>query len=108
MAGTEIHVDPTKLRQAASEIDKVHGSYRTYLEQAAAESQKLKGVWTGEAATAYLTSFESIKANCETYLETLRLTSKSLYETADTYEQSVKNITSQIENMPKLPSNTMR
>ncbi len=108
MAGSEITVNHVKLRESAAEIDRIYSSYRSYLEEAAAETQKLKGVWTGEAATAFLTSFQTVKTNCDNYLETLRLTSRALYDTADNYEQSVKNITAQAENLPKLPGNTMR
>ncbi len=108
MASSEITVNPQRLRQAAQELDKVYGTYRSNMEQAGTETQKLRDVWTGPAATAYYTSFEGIKKNCENYLQTLSKTIKALYDTADAYERSEKEITDAAENLPKLPSNTMR
>ncbi len=108
MASTEINVDPKLLRQDAQEMQKIYTKYRSNLEQVAAENQRLKEFWTGAAATAYLTSFSAIKANCDNYMQTLNATITALYEAADNYEQSEKAIKAEADNMPKLPGNTMR
>ncbi len=108
MAGTEINVDPKILRECAQSLQKVSTSYKTYFEQATQQNQRLKDIWQGAAATAYITNFQNAKAKCDSYLQTLETMVHSMYESADAYEQNINAAKAEIENLPKLPSNTMR
>ena len=108
MAANEITANPAELRKYADEIGKCHTTYRTSLYNSKGQIDSLKGVWTGEAATAFNASFQNLLNKCNEGLETLGRMVNALYESADAYERTEKAVQSEASKMPKLPNNTMR
>jgi len=108
MAANEIKANPAELRKYAEEINKCHASYRTNLFNAKDQIESLRGVWTGDAAATFNTSFQQLLARCGDGLETLGRMVNALYESADAYERNEKAVQSEASKMPKLPNNTMR
>ncbi len=104
----ELRVSPEELRKYASEMERIQKTYTTLISQAEDETKKLKTLWTGEAADQYMSSFNSVKATCSEYIETLKATITSLNETADNYERNIQQVKSAAEDLPKLSSNPMR
>ena len=105
---TEITANPVELRKCADEIGKCHTVYRNSLYTSKSQVDSLKGVWTGDAATAFSASFQQLLDRCSEGLETLARMENALYESADAYERNEKEIADEASNMPKLPNNTMR
>lgn len=108
MAANEMVINPTELRKYADEIGKCHTSYRTSLYGSKGQIDSLKGVWTGEAAEAFSSSFQKLLDRCAEGLETLGRMENALYESADAYERNEKSVKDEASKMPKLPTNTMR
>jgi len=108
MAENDIKVNPAELRKYADEIGKCHTTYRSSLYGSKGQVDSLKGVWTGDAATAFNASFQQLLNKCDEGLQTLGRMVNALYESADTYERNEKAVQSEASKMPKLPNNTMR
>ena len=108
MAANEITANPAELRRYADEIGKCHTAYRTSLYTSKSQVDSLKGVWTGDAATAFNASFQQLLNKCDEGLQTLGRMVNALYESADAYERNEKAVQSEASKMPKLPNNTMR
>lgn len=104
----EITANPVELRKYADEIGKCHTTYRTNLYSAKGQVDSLKGVWTGDASTAFNAGFQQLLDKCNEGLETLGRMVNALYESADAYERNEKAVQSEASKMPKLPNNTMR
>ncbi len=107
MSESEIKIDVAKMRNIASEMNKIHKSYASCLSQATKETQKIKGYWQGEASTSFVSSYEVLNSKCNEFLITLNKTASVLYDVADTYEKSEKAIESKAADLPSLPANTM-
>jgi len=105
---TEITANPVELRKCADEIGKCHTVYRNNLQTSKSQVDSLKGVWTGDAATAFNASFQQLLDKCSEGLETLARMENALYESADAYERNEKAVANEASKMPKLPNNTMR
>ncbi len=108
MAANEITVNAAQLRKYADEIGKCHATYRTNLSNSKGQVDSLKGVWTGDAATAFNASFQALLNRCNQGLDTLGRMVNALYDSADAYDRNEKAIQSEASKMPKLPGNTMR
>jgi len=108
MPANEITANPAELRKYADEIGKCHNAYRTSLANSKSQVDSLKGVWTGDAATAFNASFTKLYASCSEGMEVLSRMSKALYDSADAYDRSEKSVQSEASKLPKLPHNTMR
>jgi WXG100 family type VII secretion target len=104
----EITVNPAELRKFAENITKCHATYRTNLSSAKSQVDSLKGVWTGEAASAFISSYLALHNKCELGLDTLVRMIDALYASADTYERNEKAITNEASKLPKLPTTTLR
>ena len=104
----EIIANPEELRKYAEEIGKCHTTYRTSLYNAKGQVDSLKGVWTGDASTAFNNGFQQLLNKCNDGLETLGRMVNALYESADAYDRNEKAVQSEASKMPKLPNNTMR
>ena len=105
---TEITANPAELRKCADEIGKCHTAYRNNLFTSKSQVDSLKGIWTGDAATAFNASFQQLLDKCSEGLETLARMENALYESADAYERNEKAVQNEASKMPKLPNNTMR
>lgn len=108
MAANEITVNPAELRKNADQIGKCGTNYRTNLQTAKSQVESLKGIWTGQAADAFSTSFQNLLDKCNEGLQTLGRMENALYESADAYERNEKAVQEEASKMPKLPNNTMR
>ena len=108
MAANEIAANPAQLRKYADEIGKCYNVYRTNLANSKSQVDTLKGVWTGDAATAFSTSFLKLYGSCSEGMEVLSRMAKALYDSADAYERNEKSVQNEASKLPKLPKNTMR
>jgi WXG100 family type VII secretion target len=108
MATSEIRVNPAELRRYAETIGKCDSSYQSSLQNAKSQIDGLKNIWTGEAASAFQTSFQGLYNKCQEGLELLSRLQNALYESADNYERQEKAVEQAASNMPKLPTNMMR
>jgi WXG100 family type VII secretion target len=104
----EITANPAELRKYAGEIGKCHTTYRNSLANSKSQADSLKGVWTGDAASAFNASFAQLLAKCNEGLDTLSRMANALYESADAYERNEKAVQNEASKLPKLPNNTMR
>ncbi|MDR0355924.1 MAG: WXG100 family type VII secretion target [Deltaproteobacteria bacterium] len=104
----EITADPAQLRKFAENISRCHSIYRSNLANSKSQVDSLKGVWTGEAATAFVASFQMLYNKCEEGLQTLARMIDALYQSADSYERNEKAIKNEAAKLPKLPTNTLR
>ncbi len=108
MAANEITANPVELRKQADEIGKCQTTYRNNLLSSKGQIDSLKGVWTGDAATAFNASFQQLLTKCGDGLDTLNRMVSALYESADAYERNEKAVKSEASKLPKLPNNSMR
>jgi WXG100 family type VII secretion target len=104
----EITANPAELRKFAENINKCHATYRSNLANSKSQVDSLKGVWTGEAATAFVASYHMLHNKCEEGLNTLARMIDALYESADTYDRNEKAIKNEASKLPKLPTNILR
>jgi WXG100 family type VII secretion target len=104
----EITANPAELRKYADEIGKCHTTYRNNLATAKSQIDSLKGVWTGDAASAFNASFAQLLVKCNEGVDTLSRMAHALYDSADAYERNEKAVQNEASKLPKLPNNTMR
>ncbi len=100
-------VNVARLRDLAADMNKVYNSYMNSLSLANKETDKLRNTWTGDAASSFLISYNTLNTKCNDFMTTLSNTVRVLYEVADTYEASEAAIESAAEKLPSLPTNTM-
>lgn len=108
MAEMQIQADPAKLRKIAGDVGSCHKNLLSNLQTSKSQVDSLKGVWTGDAATAFAASFQKLLDKCDESLKTVGRLENALYESADTYERNEKAVQNEASKMPKLPNNTMR
>jgi WXG100 family type VII secretion target len=104
----QIQADPEKLRKIAGDIGSCHKNLNSNLQTSKSQVTSLKGIWTGDAATAFNQSFQTLLDKCSESLAIVARLENVLYESADSYERSEKAVQTEAEKMPKLPTNTMR
>ena len=108
MADVNLQVDAAKLRSLAESVDKVQTGLRDSCYSAKAQIDRLKNIWTGEAANSYQTSFTKLMDACNESLETLGKMVNSVYETADRYDKTLKTVQNDVKNIPKLPTGFLK
>lgn len=108
MADGSIQVDAAKLRSMAESIDKSQSGLREGCYEAKSRIDSLKNIWTGEAAQTYQTSFQKLMDECNDALTVLGKMVNSLYDSADQYEKTMKDVESDVKNIPKLPTDLFR
>ncbi|MCR4786792.1 MAG: WXG100 family type VII secretion target [Lachnospiraceae bacterium] len=108
MAEVNMEVDAAQLRSLAESIDKAQNGLREACYGAKGQIDSLKGVWTGEAASTYQTSFQRLMDACNESLNTLGKMVNSIYDSADNYEKTVKAVQNDVKDIPKLPTNLFK
>ncbi|MDR1589318.1 MAG: WXG100 family type VII secretion target [Oscillospiraceae bacterium] len=108
MATLQIQADPAQLRKLGGDIGACHKSLRSNLQTSKSQVDSLKGIWTGDAATTFAASFQTLLNKCDESLQTVARLENALYESADAYERNEKAVQNEASKMPKLPNNTMR
>ena len=104
MADVNIKVDAAKLRSLAESIDKVQSALRESCYSAKNQIDSLKNIWTGEAASSYQTSFQKLMDEFNESLTVLGKMVNSLYDSADRYDKSMKEVQNDVKDIPKLPT----
>ncbi|MCR4903477.1 MAG: WXG100 family type VII secretion target [Butyrivibrio sp.] len=108
MAEVNINIDAGKLRSLAESLDKVQNGLKESCYSAKGQIDGLKNIWTGEAASTYQTSFQKLMDECSEALNIMGKMVNSLYDSADTYDKSIKAVESDVKNIPKLPTNLFK
>ncbi|MCR4850644.1 MAG: WXG100 family type VII secretion target [Lachnospiraceae bacterium] len=108
MADGNLNVDAAKLRSHAESIDNVQTSLKESCYSAKSKIDSLKGIWTGTAADTYQSSFTKLMDDCNEALNTLGKMVNSLYDSADRYEKSIKDVQDAVKDIPKLPTNLFK
>ncbi|TCL59036.1 WXG100 family type VII secretion target [Kineothrix alysoides] len=108
MAEMQIQADPAKLRKIAGDVGSCHKNLLNNLQSSKSQVDSLKGVWTGEAATTFSSSFQKLLDKCDESLKTVAKLENALYESADSYERNEKAVQNEASKLPKLPNNMMR
>ena len=108
MAEVNMEVDAAQLRSLAESVDKAQNGLREACYSAKGQIDSLKGVWTGEAANTYQTSFQRLMDACNESLTTLGKMVNSIYDTADKYEKTIKAVQNDVKDIPKLPTNLFK
>ena len=108
MAEVNMEVDAAQLRSLAESVDKAQNGLRESCYSAKGRIDSLKGVWTGEAANTYQTSFQRLMDACNESLTTLGKMVNSIYDTADKYEKTIKAVQNDVKDIPKLPTNLFK
>jgi WXG100 family type VII secretion target len=108
MENTELQADPAKLRNVAERIGQCYKALQSQLSNSQSQINSLKGIWTGEAAEVFQSSFSQLYGRCEETLAIVDKLGKAIYDSADNYERNEQSIMQEAENLPKLPTNTMR
>ena len=108
MAEVNLQVDATRLRSLAESVDKAQNGLRESCYAAKAQIDSLKNVWTGEAANTYQASFQKLMDACSQSLDTLGKMVNSIYESADRYDKTIKDVQNDVKNIPKLPADLFK
>ena len=95
----EITANPAELRRHAEEIGKCYNAYRNGLANSKNQVDSLKGVWTGDAATAFNASFLKLYTACSEGMEVLSRMSNALYESAESYERNEKAVQNEAKSV---------
>ena len=108
MADVNLQVDAAKLRSLAETIDKVQTGLSESCYSAKAQIDGLKNIWTGDAANSYQASFQKLMDACNESLTTLGKMVNSMYDSADRYDKTVKDVQNAVKDIPKLPTNMFK
>ena len=108
MAEVNMEVDAAYLRSLAESVDKAQNGLRTSCYAAKGQIDQLKGVWTGDAANTYQTSFQKLMDECNESLATLGKMVNSIYESADRYDKTIKAVQNDAKDIPKLPTDLFK
>ena len=103
-----MQLDPKKLDMLAGDIRKCQQQMKSKVDNAKAQIDGLKGVWTGDGADAFSAQFKNIY---ESSLEALRDAERlatALNEAAATYVASQKKIEAASSGVKKLPDISFR
>ena len=108
MAGEVMQLDPKKLDSLASDIRKCQQQMKSKIDNAKAQIDGLKNVWTGDGADTFNTQFKALyEASLEALTEAERLAT-ALNEAVATYLAGQKKIEATASNMKKLPDISFR
>ena len=69
-------VDMQKMKTAAAELEKIYSAMQNQLKKLEENMQSLKGAWTGEAASAYLASYQENAADINALAQAIRSASR--------------------------------
>lgn len=108
MAEVNVSVDAAKLRALADSLNKVQTGLKESCYSAKGQIDSLKNIWTGDAATSYQSSFQKLMGECNEALTVMGKMVNSLYDSADKYDKSVKNVVNEAKNIPKLPTDLFK
>lgn len=78
-------VDIQKMKNAASELDKIYSSIQNQLKKMEETVTSLKGMWKGEAAGSYLNTYSQHSQNFQNLANSMKSCSTTLVAIAGTY-----------------------
>lgn len=107
MANEQIVADAKKLRSISGSIGTVHTNLRNNFQDASAQVDKLKNIWTGDSASQFYNNYQKLLNECSLGLDTIGRMTNALYNTADSYERQIQDVQKAAADLPKLPKNTM-
>ncbi len=78
-------VDLQKMKTAASELERIYSSMQTQIKKLDENVQTLKGLWTGEAASAYLQAYRQNQTDIQNLAAAIKAASTTLTTVTATY-----------------------
>lgn len=81
-------VDMQKMKTAAGELDKIYSSMQQQLKKLDENMASLKGIWTGEAAAAYLNAYRQNAGDIQKLATAIRSASVTLSTISNNYNKA--------------------
>ena len=81
-------VDMQKIKAAANELDQIYSNMQAQLKKLDENVASLRGMWSGEAAAAYLNSYQQNAADIQNLAVAIRSASASLSTISSTYTKA--------------------
>lgn len=81
-------VDMQKMRTAANELDKIYSSMQAQLKKLNENVSSLRGMWSGEAAAAYINAYQQNAADIQNLATAIRSASATLSTISSTYTKA--------------------
>lgn len=81
-------VDMQKMKNAAGELDKIYSSMQQQLKKLDENMAALKGIWTGEAASTYINSYQKNVSEIKSLATAIRSASVTLTNISTTYNKA--------------------
>jgi WXG100 family type VII secretion target len=81
-------VNQQKMKQAATELSNIHANMDKQIKKLDETMNSVKKVWTGEAATTYLKSYQNHLESFKKMANAIMSASNAITQSATTYDQA--------------------
>jgi WXG100 family type VII secretion target len=96
---SQFKVTPEVLKSTSGSLKSINSKFKTIMGNIEKDMKSTKQVWDSEAANTFVSKFDKLKKNFETYYQVITSYSKFLEETAQSYEGADSAINSSSKNL---------
>ncbi|HPU42307.1 MAG TPA: WXG100 family type VII secretion target [Acetivibrio clariflavus] len=96
---SQFQVTPEVLRNTSGSLKSVNSKIKSIMENIDKDMKSTQKVWESEAANTFISKFEKLKKNFETYYQVIASYAKFLEDAAQSYEGADTNINTSSKNL---------